>query len=99
MNIFNWFKRKKTAPVAREKKTAPVAKERLHVMLAHERASTGRSELIAGMRKDIVAVIARHVGVKTEDVRVKINRRDTVFTLKINMDMPSRTQGSQVMGS
>jgi len=95
MNIFSWFKRKKTVPVAREKKTAPVARERLHVMLAHERASTGRSELIARMRQDIVAVIARHVGVKTEDVRVKINRRDTVFTLKIDMDMPTGANGPQ----
>jgi len=95
MSIFNWFKRKKTAPVAREKQTAPVARERLHVMLAHERASTGRSELIALMRQDIVAVIARHVGVKTEDVRVKINRRKKVFTLRIDMDMPSEANGPQ----
>jgi len=88
MNIFALFRRKKSAPVARE---------RLHVLLAHERASTGRSELISRMRQDIVAVIARHVGIDTEDVRVKIKRRDTVFTLKIDMDMPSEAEPSPVL--
>ncbi|VAW10986.1 Cell division topological specificity factor MinE [hydrothermal vent metagenome] len=81
----------------RRKKSAPVARERLQVILAHERASTGRSELIARMRQDIVAVIARHVGIETEDVRVKINRRDAVFTLKIDMDIPSASKASQIM--
>lgn len=79
MSIFGFFQ---------GRKSAPVAKERLQVMLAHERANTGRSELISRMRQDIVAVIARHVGVESEDVRVKINRRDTVFTLKIDMEIP-----------
>ncbi|MCF6328021.1 MAG: cell division topological specificity factor MinE [Devosiaceae bacterium] len=71
----------------RQKKTAPVAKERLHLLLAHERVSTGRSELIGRMRQDIVAVIAHHVGIEKEEVRVKINRRDSVFTLKIDMEV------------
>jgi len=71
----------------RSGKSAPVAKERLHLLLAHERASTGRSELIGRMRQDIVAVIAHHVGIEKEEVRVKINRRDSVFTLKIDMEV------------
>lgn len=79
----------------RGKKSAPVAKERLQVMLAHERASTGRSELISRMRQDIVDVIARHVGIETEDVRVRINRRDSVFTLKIDMDVPATPEGAK----
>ena len=90
MSILSLFGRKKSAPVARE---------RLQVILAHERASTGRSELISRMRQDIVAVIARHVGVNTEDVSVKINRRDAVFILKIDMEMPAMPSEAQVMES
>ncbi len=69
------------------KKSAPVARERLQVMLAHERASLGRSQLVARMRDDIVAVIASHVGVERNEVRVKVNRRDSMFVLKIDMDI------------
>ncbi|HHG90095.1 MAG TPA: cell division topological specificity factor MinE [Devosia sp.] len=88
MSILSLFGRKKSAPVARE---------RLQVILAHERASTGRSELVSRMRQDIVAVIARHVGVRAEDVSVKINRRDAVFILKIDMDMPEMLRQERVM--
>ncbi len=72
-----------------ESRSAPVARERLQLLLAHERASAGRSELIGRMRDDIVAVIARHAGIDKRDVRVKINRRNRVFTLKIDMDVPA----------
>ncbi len=78
MSMFGFLGRKKSAPVARE---------RLQVMLAHERASLGRSQLIARMRDDIVAVIAAHVGVDRSDVRVKVNRRNSMFVLKIDMDI------------
>ena len=88
MSILSLFGRKKSAPVARE---------RLQVILAHERASTGRSELISRMRQDIVAVIARHVGISAEDVSVKINRRDSVFVLKIDMDVPAAGSETRVM--
>ncbi len=79
MRFFKFFNKNKSAPIARE---------RLKLLLAHERTSTGRSELISRMRQDIVAIIARHVGIKAEDVRVKINRRDAMFILKIDMDVP-----------
>ena len=79
MNIFKLFRRTKSAPVARE---------RLQVLLAHERASQGRSELITRMREEIVAVIARHTGIESKDVRVKINRRKTISTLKVDIEIP-----------
>ncbi len=85
MNFFKFFKQNKSAPIARE---------RLQVLLAHERISTGRSELVSRMRQDIVDVIARHVGIKTDDVRVKINHRKSVFTLKIDMEVPTAQDSS-----
>lgn len=79
MSVFNLFKRRPTAPVARE---------RLKVLLAHERASLGRSELVTRLREDIIALIAKHIGIETDNVRVKMNRRNKISTLKIDIEMP-----------
>ena len=43
--------------------SAPVARERLQILLAHERTLTGKSDLIAVLQEEILAVIARHVAV------------------------------------
>jgi cell division topological specificity factor len=80
MNMLNLFKRRKSAPVARE---------RLQVLLAHERASLGRSDLIARLREDIVAAIGRHIPITAGQVTVKMNRRHAVSTLKIDIDLPA----------
>ena len=78
--MLNLFKRRRSAPVARE---------RLQVLLAHERASLGRSDLIARLREDIVAAIGRHIPITADQVSVKMNRRHAVSTLKIDIDLPA----------
>ncbi len=54
MNMFNLFRRRGSAPVARD---------RLQILLAHERAARGQSDLLAILREEILAVIAKHVTV------------------------------------
>ena len=80
MNIFNLFGRRSTAPVARE---------RLQVLLAHERASIGRTDLVAILREEILAVIARHVTVEPENLRVRMERGDQMSTLEVEVDIPA----------
>lgn len=80
MSIFSFFRRKTSAPVARE---------RLQIMLAHERASTGRnSDLIATLREEILAVIARHMTVERDKVQVKMDRGPDVSTLEVEIELP-----------
>jgi cell division topological specificity factor len=55
MSLFSLFRRG----------TAPIARERLQVLLAHERIARGKTDLLAVLREEIVAVIARHVLVRT----------------------------------
>ena len=57
MNLLNFFARKSSAPVARE---------RLQLLLAHERSMVGQSDLIAILREEILAVIAKHVRLDPE---------------------------------
>ncbi|TWD54204.1 cell division topological specificity factor MinE [Agrobacterium vitis] len=78
MSIFNLFRKPQTAPMARE---------RLQVLLAHERASQG-SDLVAILREEILAVIAKHVDVDADKVRVKVDRDEHVSLLEIDVEIP-----------
>jgi cell division topological specificity factor len=79
MNIFRFFNRQSSAPTARE---------RLQVLLAHERASVGHSDLVARLREEILAVIAKHVQVDRDKVNVKMDRGEQVSTLEIDIEIP-----------
>ncbi|TKT82901.1 cell division topological specificity factor MinE [Aquamicrobium sp. LC103] len=79
MSIFNFFSKKSSAPTARE---------RLQVLLAHERASVGHSDLVAQLREEILAVIAKHVQVDGDKVKVKMDRGEQVSTLEVDIEIP-----------
>jgi cell division topological specificity factor len=78
MNIFRVFGKQRTAPAARE---------RLQVLLAHERSSTG-SDLVSLLREEILAVIAKHVQVDSDRVRVKMDRDEHMSILEIDVEIP-----------
>ena len=70
-------------------RSAPVARERLQVLLAHERAALGSSDLISVLREEILAVIARHVSVSPEQVRIRADRGATISTLEVEVEIPA----------
>ena len=80
MNLLSLFRRRSTAPVARD---------RLQVLLAHERAVIGNSDLIATLQEEILAVIAKHVKIDRDAVRIKLDRGDSVSMLEIDVEVPS----------
>lgn len=83
MNIMSFFSRRSSAPVARE---------RLQVLLAHERATvSGQPDLVAILREEILAVIAKHVSVERDKVQVKMDRSAAVSTLEVEIEIPSAT--------
>jgi cell division topological specificity factor len=81
MNLLNLLRRRGSAPLARE---------RLQILLAYERSSRGYSDLLAVLREEIVAVIARHVTVDRDNVMVRMDRGDTVSTLEIDIEIPHK---------
>jgi cell division topological specificity factor len=81
MSLFGFF--------TRNRDTAPVARERLQILLAHERAVTGRSDLAAVLREEILAVIGRHVAIDRDKVQVKLDRGKSVSTLEIDIEVPT----------
>jgi cell division topological specificity factor len=81
MNLMNLFRRRGSAPVARE---------RLQILLAHERAERGgQSDLLGILREEIMAVIAKHVNVDRENVRITMDRGDTVSMIEIDVEVPN----------
>jgi cell division topological specificity factor len=80
MSLFRLFGRRSSAPVARE---------RLQILLAHERNVRSQSDLIAILREEILAVIARHVTFEADKVEVKMDRGKTFSTLEIDIEIPS----------
>lgn len=80
MMLFRLLKRRPPATVARE---------RLQILLAHERAQLGRSDLLAVLRDEILAVIGRHMAIEPGRVQVKMDRGDMVSTLEIDVEIPN----------
>jgi cell division topological specificity factor len=79
MNLFELFRKKSTAPVARD---------RLQVLLAHERSVIGKSDLLATLQEEILAVIARHITVDRDAVQIKLDRGASFSTLEIDVEVP-----------
>jgi cell division topological specificity factor len=81
MNIFSMFSRRTSAPVARE---------RLQILLAHERGgTTSNADLIALLQKEVLAAIAKHIDVDPDKVQIKMERRDEVSLLEIDVEIPT----------
>lgn len=84
MNLLNFFGRRSSAPIARE---------RLQILLAHERTVVGgKSDLVAILREEILAVIGKHVAMEADNVRVRMERGDSVSTLEVEVDIPSQAR-------
>ncbi|HYZ62031.1 MAG TPA: cell division topological specificity factor MinE [Acetobacteraceae bacterium] len=81
MSLFNWF---------RNRNTAPVARERLKMVLAHERVGNTHSQLVAVLQEEILAVIAKHMQIDRDKVNIKLDRGDEVNTLEIDIEMPAK---------
>jgi cell division topological specificity factor len=79
MSLFGFLTRNRSAPVARD---------RLQVLLSHERALSGRPDLVAVLHREILAVIARHIPIDQDKVVVKLDRGSQVSTLEIDIEMP-----------
>ncbi|MBA4799077.1 MULTISPECIES: cell division topological specificity factor MinE [Rhizobium] len=82
MSIFSLFRKQRSAPMARE---------RLQVLLAHERASL-ESDLVAVLREEILAVIAKHVEFDRDKVQIKMDRDEDVSILEIDVEIPRNAQ-------
>lgn len=81
MSLFNWF---------RPKATAPVARERLQILLEYERRMVSQSSLIATLKDEILAVVSRHVSIDPEKIHVSVDRGNGFSTLAVGVQIPNQ---------
>ncbi len=79
MSLFGFLKTRGTAPVARE---------RLQILLSHERVALGPRDLVAILRDELLATIARHIEFDPEKLSVKMDRAGAFSTLEIDVEIP-----------
>ncbi|GBD49659.1 cell division topological specificity factor MinE [Methylopila sp. Yamaguchi] len=89
MSVLKFFTRRSSAPAARE---------RLQLLLAHERAVFGRTDLVAQLKDEILAVIAKHIAIDPEKVRIKTDTRDTLATLEVDIEIRTPNGGLKLAG-
>lgn len=87
MNLLRLFGRHKSASVARD---------RLQILLAHERTFSGQSDLVAALRDEILAVLAKHVKVAEDQVQIRMERGDQVSTLEVEIEIPTPARNKKV---
>ena len=71
------------------RRTAPIARERLHLMFAHQRTEAERTHLVDTLREELLAVIAKHIAIDRDKVKLKITRQDGVSTLDLDIELPA----------
>ncbi|RUW64878.1 cell division topological specificity factor MinE [Mesorhizobium sp. M2A.F.Ca.ET.067.02.1.1] len=88
MSILDLFKRRTSAPVARE---------RLQLLLAYERQSRGQPDLVSILREEIMAGIAQPVQIDQDYLPVSIDRSATLSTLEIDIQIPNKSAAPLAM--
>lgn len=74
-----------------EKKTsAVVAKERLQIILAHERSGRGSPDYLPQLQQELIAVISKYVKINPDDIKVHLERQDTLEVLEVKIEMPPK---------
>jgi cell division topological specificity factor len=79
--------------------SAPQARERLQLLLSHERALDGRSDLVVILREEILKVIAKHVSIDRDKVRVRMDKQDTLSTLEVDLEIRAPTSNVTALAS
>ena len=80
MNVFNLFRRRGSAPVARE---------RLQILLSYERAARGQDVFPQNGEEVGLAALTKHIRVERENVQVRMDRGESVSTLEIEVEIPN----------
>ncbi|OGO91454.1 MAG: cell division topological specificity factor MinE [Coxiella sp. RIFCSPHIGHO2_12_FULL_42_15] len=79
MNVIDYFKRKKSANVA---------KGRLQIIIAQQRAESSSPDYLPMLRKEILDVVARYTNVDINTVKVDFHCNQNNSILELNVQLP-----------
>jgi cell division topological specificity factor len=78
--------------LGQKKTSASVAKERLQIILARERGDRSDStpDFLPQLQQELIAVISKYVKINPEDIKVNLERQDTLEVLEVKIEMPQQ---------
>jgi len=83
MSLINYFRRKKSAEIA---------KDRLQIIIAQQRIRKDSTDFLPLLRKDIIAAIAKHMNIDINEVKVDLHYKDNNSTLELNLVLPEKSK-------
>ncbi len=74
--------------LGQKKTSASVAKDRLQLILINERGDGITPDYLPRLQKELVEVISRYVKINPEDIKVNLDRQDSLEVLEVKIEMP-----------
>ena len=72
-----------------KKTSASVAKDRLQLILINERGRGGHApDYLPQLQKELVEVISKYVKIDPNDIKVNLDRQDSLEVLEVKIEMP-----------
>lgn len=72
-----------------KKTSASVAKDRLQLILINERGTGGHApDFLPQLQKELVEVISKYVKIDPNDIKVNLDRQDSLEVLEVKIEMP-----------
>lgn len=78
--------------MGQKKNTAHVAKERLQIILARERGRDDSPDFLPQLQQELLAVISKYVKINIDDVKVHLERQDSLEVLDIKIEIPPKAK-------
>src|SRR3546814_14433840 len=87
MSLLSFFRGQK-------KTSASVARDRLQLILINERGDGVTPDYLPRLQKELVEVISRYVKINPDDIKVNLERQDSLEILDVKIEMP-QVEGGQ----
>ena len=72
----------------RRKKSANIAKDRLQIIIAQERSEANSTDFLPMLRQEIIEVIAKYTHIDVDQVTVDLHKKDNSSILELNVMLP-----------
>jgi len=80
--------------LGQKKTSASVAKDRLQLILINERRTGVTPDYLPRLQKELVEVISRYVKINPDDIKVNLDRQDSLEVLEVKIEMPQPESSS-----
>lgn len=75
-----------------KKSSASVAKDRLQLILINERGDGMAPDFLPKLQQELVEVISKYVKINPEDIKVNLDKQDSLEVLEVKIEMPPATE-------